>query len=69
VLGKYTLVNKQFEKDFNLESENVLGKTDYDLFPREMARELNMYDHQIIRTGMPKALKKNTRRQMAFILT
>src|SRR5688572_8911168 len=58
VLGKYTLVNKQFEKDFSVESENVLGKTDYDLFPRDMARELNQYDHQIIRTGLPKSFEE-----------
>ena len=58
VLGKYTLVNQQFKKDFNLEEENVLGKTDYDLFPREMARELNQYDHQIIKTGQPKSFEE-----------
>lgn len=58
VLGKYTLINKQFEKDFNLEGTQVLGKTDYDLFPRDMAKELNLYDHQIIRTGLPKSFEE-----------
>ncbi|HSI89825.1 MAG TPA: PAS domain S-box protein, partial [Adhaeribacter sp.] len=58
VLGKYTLVNKQFEKDFNLKAEDVLTKTDYDLFPRGMARELNQYDHQIIKTGKPKSFEE-----------
>lgn len=54
LLGKYTLVNKHFEKDFNRDLTSVIGKTDYDLFPKDMARELNLYDHQIIRTGLPK---------------
>ncbi|MFC5270229.1 PAS domain-containing protein [Adhaeribacter terreus] len=58
LLGKYTLINKQFEKDFGRESGNVLGKTDYDLFPKEIARELNLYDHQIIRTGKPKSFEE-----------
>jgi PAS domain S-box-containing protein len=58
ILGKYTLVNKQFEKDFNLNLENALGKTDYDLFSRDLARELNQYDHQIIKTGQPKSFEE-----------
>ena len=58
LLGKYTLINKQFEKDFKVEAEKVLGKTDYDLFPKEMARELNLYDHQIIKTGQPKSFEE-----------
>ncbi len=58
LLGKYTLVNKQFQKDFNIESEHVIGKTDYDLFTRELAKELNQYDHQIIKTGQPKSFEE-----------
>ncbi|MBK0403030.1 PAS domain S-box protein [Adhaeribacter sp. BT258] len=57
-LGKYTLVNKHFEKDFGRTSGNILGKTDYDLFPKEIARELNQYDHQIIKTGQPASFEE-----------
>ena len=59
LLGKYTLVNKHFEQDFGRESGYILGKTDYDLFPKAIARELNQYDHQIIKTGRPASFEEN----------
>jgi PAS domain S-box-containing protein len=43
--GRYFLINRQFEEVFHLERAQFLGKTDYDLFPREVAdatRELDL---------------------------
>lgn len=35
--GRYMLVNRGFEELFHRRSEQVIGKTDHDLFPREQA--------------------------------
>jgi len=50
--GKFTLVNKLFEEQFLPENE-VLGKTDYDLIPKEDADESRKNDLQIMQTGLP----------------
>ncbi|MHA2297193.1 MAG: PAS domain S-box protein [Candidatus Hodarchaeales archaeon] len=46
--GKYILVNRQFEKIFNLSREQILGKTVHDLFPDDIAFELQANDLQIL---------------------
>lgn len=56
--GHYSLVNKQFEKDFKVSAATILGKTDYDLFPKELAEELNLFDKEIIRSGNPKTFEE-----------
>jgi PAS domain S-box-containing protein len=35
--GHYLLVNRSFEERFHMKREDVLGKTDHDLFPKSMA--------------------------------
>ena len=35
--GRYTFINRQFEKLFHLKREELVGKTPYDCFPREIA--------------------------------
>lgn len=35
--GRYLFVNRRYEEVFNIESSQLLGKTDFDLFPHEYA--------------------------------
>lgn len=42
--GRYEFVNAQFEKVFALNSEDVIGKTDAQLFPRKMSEALRSRD-------------------------
>ncbi len=42
--GRYTLVNRRFEERFQVKREQVLGKTDRELFPTETARQLAEHD-------------------------
>ena len=35
--GKYVLINRQYETRFNLSRENIIGKTDVEIFPEEIA--------------------------------
>src|SRR5690349_15383456 len=37
--GRYMLINKEFEALFNVQQETFSGKTDYDLFPPELAEQ------------------------------
>lgn len=46
--GRYLLINQQFEKLFHVTKEQVVGKTDYDLFPKENADAFRRNDLKVI---------------------
>jgi len=49
----YQAVNKAFCYYFHLKEEDVLGKTDYDIFSREQASNNELEDKEILRTHKP----------------
>lgn len=49
--GRYLFVNRRFIEAFQLEEENVLGKTDKDLFPLEQADQFQTNDHRVLEAG------------------
>lgn len=51
--GRYTFINKRFEKLFHISKDEIKGKTDYDLWPAEMADKFRENDREIINTGTP----------------
>lgn len=52
--GRYLLVNRQFAEIFHLTSEHILGKTDYDLFPRDVANAFRAMDQSVLDAGEVK---------------
>jgi PAS domain S-box-containing protein len=46
--GRYLLVNQRFEKLFHVDRFQVRSKTDYDLFPREMAEAFRTNDQRVL---------------------
>ena len=46
--GKYILVNRQYENLFNLSNKDIIGKTDKDIFPEDMADILVMNDKSVL---------------------
>lgn len=51
--GKYLVINKQFLELFRLEEKNVIGKTDFDIFPREFAETFRQNDLKVIAKKEP----------------
>ena len=51
--GKYLLVNRQFEELFHVSKQEVIGKTDSDIFPAEVAREFRKNDLHVLETRAP----------------
>ncbi len=49
--GRYIYVNRQWEEQFGLEAEKVIGKTDGDLFRPESAEMVRLEDFDILRSG------------------
>ncbi|MCH5377578.1 MAG: PAS domain S-box protein, partial [Planctomycetes bacterium] len=49
--GRYLLINRQFEELFHVRQDHVVGKTDFDIFPREMAEAFRANDRRVLETG------------------
>ena len=49
--GKYLLINREFESLFDTSLAEVVGKTDYDLFPAQFADAFKKVDQQVIQRG------------------
>lgn len=49
---RYLLINRCYEELFKLRREDVLGKSDHDLFPREVADQFASRDAAVLATGV-----------------
>ena len=49
--GKYLLINKCYEDLFHITREEILGKTDFDIFPAEAARQFQDKDRRALERG------------------
>ena len=51
--GRYLKVNQQFERTFHLTLQDIIGKTDHDIFPAEKATEFRANDLKVLKTQRP----------------
>ncbi len=58
VEGRYILLNKQYEKMWHLDSAEVRGKTDFELFPEEVAERVTANDRAVLETGQARQLEE-----------
>ncbi|MEV6345310.1 PAS domain-containing protein [Actinoplanes sp. NPDC051851] len=56
--GRYLLVNREYERLFDLDREDIVGLTDHDLFPREMADAFRANDLQALAGGIPVQMEE-----------
>ena len=50
---RFTFANQQFCKTLGRPLEAIVGKTDFDFFPKELAEKYQRDDRQVIETGQP----------------
>jgi PAS domain S-box-containing protein len=55
---RWVSVNENFAREFGLRPEQVVGKTDYDFFPKELADKYRADDERIIRTGQTEEMEE-----------
>jgi sigma-B regulation protein RsbU (phosphoserine phosphatase) len=48
---RFTFANQQYCKHFKLKLEDILGKTDFDFFPKESAEKYQRDDQRVMATG------------------
>ena len=51
--GRFTFANHQFCKILGRPLEDIVGKTDFDFFPRELAEKYQNDDRRVMQTGKP----------------
>ena len=51
--GQFTFGNQQFCKTLGRPLDQIVGKTDFDFFPRELAEKYQRDDQRVMRTGQP----------------
>ncbi len=56
--GRFLLTNRRFHKLFHIMPEEVVGKTEYDIFPRETADTFRANDQRVLDTGGPLELEE-----------
>jgi PAS domain S-box-containing protein len=56
--GRYLLVNRRYEELFHVTKTNVVGRTDYDLFPVEMADRFQANDRAALAAGLPITMEE-----------
>lgn len=49
--GRFTFANQQYCSHYNCKLEDILGKTDFDFFPKELAEQYQKDDQRVIKTG------------------
>lgn len=54
--GRYVMANQNFARALGHTSETILGKSDYDLFPRELADKYRDDDARLLQSGQPMAV-------------
>jgi PAS domain S-box-containing protein len=56
--GKYLLTNRHFENLFHIEPEQITGKTDGDIFPKDKAAALRENDLKVLQTCSPLSIEE-----------
>ena len=51
--GKYLLINHQYEKLFHVSKTEIIGKTDYEIFPKDKADVFRKNDRKVIDSERP----------------
>ena len=70
--GCYFMVNSTFERHFGIDRKDIIGKTDFDLLPKEVAEAFWQEDQDIIKTGKSierEDILKWDGKNMYFIIT
>ncbi len=56
--GRFMVMNRWYERNFGVKTEDLIGKTDYDLFPKETADRLRENDRKVVEGGVPVSLEE-----------
>ncbi|MFB2918753.1 PAS domain S-box protein [Aerosakkonema funiforme] len=53
IAGHFLTINRHLERLFNITRDRIVGKTDYDILPKDLAERIRDNDRQVMETGEP----------------
>lgn len=59
ITGQYIHINRHYENLFHISNTNIRSKTDYDIFPKDVADILVKNDQTVIQSGQPIEIEEN----------
>ncbi len=59
--SRYLLVNREFERVFHVQRDEIVGKTDVEIFPKEQAEAFIANDRAVLRSGRPMTFEEIAR--------
>jgi PAS domain S-box-containing protein len=59
--SRYKLVNPRFEELFGVRNEDLQGKSDYDIFPRQVAEQFVAHDRLVLEEGRALQVEEEVR--------
>ncbi|MEG3618207.1 transporter substrate-binding domain-containing protein [Magnetovibrio sp. PR-2] len=62
--GRYTLVNKEWEQLTGMSRDETIGKTDFDVFPDDIAKDLIANDVKIMASKAPQEFEETVEGEM-----
>lgn len=57
--GRYLMVNSRYEKLFHVNKNEITGKTDHDVFPKEIADVFRVNDKKVLKANKPLELEES----------
>jgi PAS domain S-box-containing protein len=57
--GRYNLVNPRYEELFGVTNKDVQGKSDHDIFPRDVADQFFAHDLKVLKEGQPLQVEEH----------
>ena len=60
IAGRYIFVNQKCEQMFQLSSDEIIGKTSFDVFPEELAEKHDDIDSQVLESGRTLEVEEQT---------
>ncbi len=57
--GRFTLVNRQFKNTYEVNGQEIIGKTDYDILDPKYAKESQENDQKVITAGVPMQFEES----------
>ena len=67
--GKYSLINRKYETLFNVKSDNVIGKTDFDIHDKALANSFSENDKKILTKKHPVEFEEKARQADGLLHT
>jgi len=55
---RFVAVNERLREAFGMRAEDLIGKTDFDVWPRDLAEQFRADDEEVMNTGKPKRVEK-----------